>query len=75
MKKKREGTVTISFSNKWLYIFIVLLVLVVGGVMVYAYGTSNPQIFGHSIGELAPPSPCIAGQFLEWNGATWTCGG
>jgi len=42
----------INLTNRWLYTLIVFFSLVVIGVGVYAYGTSNPATFGHSAGEL-----------------------
>jgi len=52
MKKKRGLTIKINFSNRWLYTFIVLGILAVVAVGVYAYGTSTPSTFGHSIEEI-----------------------
>ena len=76
MKKKRGRNVNIhiSLSNRWLYTLIAIGLIAVFGVIVYAYGTSNPSTFGHSIGELAPPSECTSGQVLVWNQTSgWTC--
>ena len=63
----------IILSNRTLYTFITLGVLVLLGIGVYAYGTNNPQIFGHSIDELAAPLGCTSGEFLQWSGSQWTC--
>ncbi len=54
MKKKRGRTINIkiNFSNRWLYTFIALGILAIVGVGVWAYGTSSPSTFGHSINEL-----------------------
>jgi len=52
MEKKKELTIKINFSNRLLYTFIVLGILVLVAVGVYAYGTSNPSTFGHSTGEI-----------------------
>ncbi len=71
MKKKRG--IKIYFTNRWLYTFIVIGILIAIGVGVYAYGTSNPAVFGHSIGELAPPTGCASGQYLQYSGGVWVC--
>jgi hypothetical protein len=49
---KREWVIKINFSNKFVYTFILLGILILIGAGVYAYGTSTPSTFGHSIGEL-----------------------
>jgi hypothetical protein len=73
MKKKRGLTIKINFSNRWLYTFIVLGILAVVAVGVYAYGTSTPSTFGHSIEEIDPPSPCSNNQILRWDGNALIC--
>jgi hypothetical protein len=70
---KKRKSIVITLSKRWLYIFIILLILVIGGIVVYAYKTNNPQVFEHNIGEIASPSPCAANQFLQWNGTAWKC--
>jgi hypothetical protein len=52
MKKKEGLTIKINLTNRWLYTFIVIGILAIIGVGVYAYGTSTPATFGHSIGEM-----------------------
>jgi hypothetical protein len=52
MKKKKELGIKINLTNRWLYTFIVIGILAIIGVGVYAYGTSAPATFGHSIGEI-----------------------
>lgn len=49
MKKKE---LVIKIDRRLLYTFIVLGILAVIGVGVYAYGTSSPSTFGHSLGEI-----------------------
>ncbi len=69
--------INIQLSNRWLYTFIIILILAIIAVCVYAYDSSpaTPSVFGHSIDEMAPPSPCdaVLGQFLRWGGTNWTC--
>jgi len=73
MKKRKGLTIKMNFSNRWLYTLIAIGILAIIGVGVYAYGTTVPSTFGHSAGELAPPSPCISNQVLQWSGTAWTC--
>jgi len=46
----------VNISNKVFYALVVVVGLVLGGVAVYGYGTSNPAVMGHSTGELVLPS-------------------
>ena len=69
---KNRG-LNIHLSNRLSYTLIAIGILAVIGVGVYAYGTTVPSTFGHSAGELAPPSPCISNQVLQWSGTAWTC--
>jgi len=70
-KRGRSLKINITLSNRWLYTLILIGILTAIGVGVYAYGTSNPSSFGHSISELAP---CAEGQILKTTGGVWTCG-
>jgi hypothetical protein len=65
--------ININLSNRGIYSIIAFGIMMVLGVGTYAYGTSNPSDFGHSIGELEPPVGCSSGQILEWGGASWNC--
>ena len=65
--------VTINFTNKWLYSFIAVGVLILLGVGVYAFGGVQPNIMGHSTNEIAPPTGCGMGQVLTWGGDSWDC--
>ena len=51
-KKSKGFTIHIHLSNRWLYTLIAIGLIAVFAVIVYAYGTSNPSTFGHSVGEL-----------------------
>ncbi|HPD81572.1 MAG TPA: hypothetical protein PK357_00550 [Candidatus Pacearchaeota archaeon] len=70
-KKKREMFKNIS--NKFAYTIITLCMVVLLAIGVYALGTNNPSVFGHSAGELAPPTSCSANQVLTWTGSAWAC--
>ena len=72
MKKKGVNR-TINFSNKTLYALIgIFAILIVSGV-VYAYGSSNPSVMGHNLGEVQMPS-CSEGQVLKYTSGAWNCG-
>jgi hypothetical protein len=73
MKKKRELVIKINLSNRWLYTFIVVGILAIIGVGVLALTPGIAPNPGHLISELAPPSPCTAGQVLSFDGANWKC--
>lgn len=67
--------VTIKLSNKLHYSLITIAAILLIGVGVYAYGGTTPSTMGHSIGEIAPPSGCSAGQVLRMvpAGVGWDC--
>jgi len=44
--------VNINISNKVFYSLIAVIAITIVGVAVYAYGTSNPSVFGHSGEEI-----------------------
>jgi hypothetical protein len=73
MKEKKRGLKKFS-NNRLLYFFVTILIVAVLAVGVYAYGTSNPSIFGHSYGEIGAPAGCSAGQVLQYNGTNFVCG-
>ncbi len=56
MKKgvKKES----NFSKRLSYTIIAVLSILLVGVGVYAYGTSAPSTFGHTMSELTPPAYC-----------------
>jgi hypothetical protein len=68
---KRGRKIQINFSNRWLYTFIALGILLIGATGVYAWASSNGV--GHTITEL---QPCGANKILKMNSAgdAWTCG-
>ena len=50
---KRKGlTINIHLSTRWMCILIIIGILVLTGVVVYAFGTNNPSVFGHSSEEI-----------------------
>ena len=42
----------INIDKKYFFILLGVLVLGIGGIFVYGYGTTNPVAFGHSSGEV-----------------------
>ena len=76
--KKKSINLNIKISNRWLYAIVVLIVLLILGLSVWAYGTNVPSTMGHSFGELEGvqstlPS-CSTGQVLQRVGSSWSCG-
>ena len=59
----------ISFSNRWLYTFIALGIIILLGVIVYGY-TSSSTGAGHGLNEL---EPCADAQILQTDGNNWVC--
>jgi len=49
---KKSLNIQINFTKRALYTIISFLVILLVGVAVYAFGTSDPPTFGHSAGEL-----------------------
>jgi hypothetical protein len=68
--RKRGIELKINLSNKVVYSLIVIGILVIIGVGVWAYGTSEPSNFGHSLGEL---ETCDDGETLMMVNEEWTC--
>jgi len=50
MNKKIE----VNISNKLLYSFLALVIVIILGIGVYAYGGTAPATMGHTMGELMP---------------------
>lgn len=51
--KKRSIKFEVNFTNKWLYTFIALGVVLLLAIGVFAYNSGKPaSVFGHSAGEL-----------------------
>lgn len=70
--------VKINFSNKLAYTIIALTVLIFAAFGINAYNAASPNqgipaTMGHTIGEIASPSPCAANQYIQWTGSAWTC--
>jgi|WetSurMetagenome_2_1015567.scaffolds.fasta_scaffold21883_8 hypothetical protein len=72
--KYKKRKIKKNFNNRLIYFFVTLGILVALAFGVYAFGTFNPSSFGHSLGELAAPSGCTAGQLLQYNGTSFVCG-
>ena len=58
-----KGKNNLKFSNRVLYSLVTLGILAIFAVGVYAYGSSNPSSFGHSVGEIE--GLCPAGKTLS----------
>ena len=65
--------VRIDISNKALFVYGSLFLLIVFVGVAYAFGGNQPSVMGHSLGEINLPS-CVAGEVLEFDGTNWVCG-
>jgi len=63
--------IEVNINKKYFYTIVALLIIIGGVFVVYAFGTNDPATFGHSMGELAPPSGCNG--YLKYSGGVWTC--
>lgn len=74
MKKgAKKINIKINFTNRWLYTFIALGILIVVGISVYALTPGTVPNPGHDIQTISPPIGCSANQFLQFNGSNWVC--
>jgi hypothetical protein len=71
--KKKGLNVKINFSNRWLYTFVVLGILIVIAVGVYALTPGVKPNPGHSLSEVGVPTGCTSGQVVSWNGTALVC--
>ncbi len=73
--KKRGKTIQINLSNRLLYTIIAIGVLLIAGVGVYALTPGTAPNPGHLISELAPPTSCGNGEYLQFVDSTtgWAC--
>ena len=69
-KKRGKGiTIKINLTNRWLYTFILIGIIILLGIVVYAY--TNPTTgVGHDYNEI---QPCADGQVLGMVAGIWTC--
>ncbi len=71
---KKRKSIQINFSNRWLYTFILLGILVIISIGVYALTPGVKPNPGHDLSELGVPAGCTSGQVLSWNGTSLVCG-
>lgn len=71
--KKRGKKINFHLSNKLSYTLVAIVIVLIIGVGVYALTPGVAPNPGHSISEVAPPSPCTANQNLQWSGTDWVC--
>ena len=55
------------------YTILTILFLILLGAFVYALTPGVAPNPGHTIGQVSPPSGCISGQVLVWQGSSWVC--
>ncbi len=71
MVKKRNKR--FNLSNRALYTFITFGIIIILAVGIYALTPGVAPNPGHLITDVAPPSNCSSGQFLQFNGSNWDC--
>ncbi len=59
VKRGKKTVIQINLSNRLLYTILAIGVLLIAGIGVYAYGTSDPPTFGHSAGEIDEEDPTV----------------
>ena len=62
-----------KISNRVLYTLITVGIFIILAVGAYALTGGIAPNPGHLITDIAPPSGCTSGQFLEFSGGTWIC--
>jgi len=69
--KKRNGEKK-SMSKKSFYSLIALgVIFLFAGVLALTPGVAPDN--GHTMNLVSPPSPCSAGQVIQWEGTSWSC--
>ena len=68
VRKIKIGRIEVSFSDRWLYTFIALGIIILLGVVVY--GWSNSAGVGHGLDEI---QPCGDGEILKTSSGSWSC--
>jgi hypothetical protein len=73
MKKRKGLSININLTNRWLYTLIAIGILSAIGFGVYALTPGVAPNPGHLASRMAPPTPCNASQFLQFDGTNWVC--
>ena len=72
---KKSVTINFNLSNRAVYTLVTFLIIIIVGVGVYAFGTSNPSVFGHSVGEIEETDPTVLESVkdgVSWNEINFT---
>jgi len=70
MKKRKGVTINIHLTNRWLYTFIVLGILIAVCVGIYAATYASSNGVGHEYSEI---KPCANGEVLKVVNGVWAC--
>lgn len=65
--------IQINISNKAVYTILSVVIILLLGISVYAYGTAEPEKFGHTLGEIEGIPICKDEQIIKWEGSEWVC--
>jgi len=63
----------INLSNKVAYTFIAFGIIILLGIGINALVPGQTPNPGHNIQNIGPPTPCVAGYYLQFNGTDWIC--
>jgi len=72
-KKKNNSFLNKKISNRLSYTIISVFALILIATVVYALIPGIAPNPGHTLADVAPPSPCSVGQFLKFDGTVWVC--
>jgi len=71
MKEKVVKKIELNIPNRVFYSILTLVVISLVSVGVYAYGTTNPPVLGHTMGELHPS--CSGLVYSSGTDNSWNC--
>ena len=70
---KRVLNINLNFNNRTIYTLVTFLFILIIGVSVYALTPGIAPNPGHLIDNVAPPTGCNPGEYLQWDGVNWGC--
>ncbi|MEK6899246.1 MAG: hypothetical protein AABW79_04075 [Nanoarchaeota archaeon] len=65
--------IEVSIEKRYAFLIVGALLLISGAIFVYSLTPGTAPNPGHTLDNVAPPSPCATGEFLSWTGSAWDC--